>query len=169
MHSFDNLIQRSTSFTLIALNDAHQQLSETFEYNASTSMVKNLQMIRLTKAIFAVGMFSMFDGELQKKLSCENGFNQASIILKQKGENNLNQRFLDFKDAINVLKHGDGPSYKRLLKKIEPLPFRMKRHGVHFFEEGDVSEVSTLIEVNDKFIDDCVELISSVYQVIRKH
>jgi hypothetical protein len=37
-----------------------------------------------------------------------------------------------------------------------------------FFNEGDVSEISNLIEVNDAFVLDCANLIEQVSQEIRK-
>lgn len=48
------------------------------------------------------------------------------------------------------------------------LPFRIKMPGENFFFEGNVSEIATLIEVNDQFVLDCAELVESVSDVIRK-
>jgi hypothetical protein len=48
------------------------------------------------------------------------------------------------------------------------LPFRIKRPGEDFFSEGDVSEVATLIEVDDRFVRDCAALIAQVATVINK-
>jgi len=39
--------------------------------------------------------------------------------------------------------------------------------GENFFDEGDVSEVSTLIEVDDKFVLNCAELIEQVSKEMR--
>jgi hypothetical protein len=48
------------------------------------------------------------------------------------------------------------------------LPFRIKRPGEDFFSEGDVSEVATLIEVDDRFVRDCAGLVAQVAGVINK-
>lgn len=40
--------------------------------------------------------------------------------------------------------------------------------GEDYFDEGDVSEISTLIEVNDEFVLDCARLIEEVSEEITK-
>jgi hypothetical protein len=51
---------------------------------------------------------------------------------------------------------------------MDNLPFGIKRPGDDFFSEGDVSEVATLIEVDDQFVRDCTALIAQVATVINK-
>ncbi|MFD2601638.1 hypothetical protein [Flavobacterium suzhouense] len=165
MHSFDDLIYRSTIFTLNTLKEVN---SKVIEELPSTIAVKNLQMIQLQKVIISIGMFSLFESILQEGLSCRNGFEEAKKILIQIGNTELSNRFNDFISAINVLKHGKGKSYNTLVAKSTSLSFRIKLPGEHFFDEGDVSEISTLIEVDDKFILDCAELIEQVSKEIRK-
>lgn len=162
MHNFDDLVHRGTSFTLNALGKANSKVIIALKTSAPTIAIKNLQMLQLQKAILATGMFSLFDAILQEELSCRNGFEKAKKILIQKGKVELHDRFDDFVCAINVLKHGRGKSYDALVAKSESLPFRIKLPGEIFFFEGDVSEVSTLIEVDDKFVLNCAELIEQV-------
>nr|WP_315166688.1 hypothetical protein [uncultured Flavobacterium sp.] len=162
MHRFEDLIYRSTSFTLGALEESNSKIIEALQTSGSTILVKNLQMIQLQKAIFAVGMFSMFDATLQNQLSCKNGFEGAKNVLKKKQNLELHDRFDQFICAINVLKHGEGRSYDALVSKSELLPFRIKLLGKNFFDEGDISEINTLIEVDDNFVLDCADLIDKV-------
>ena len=56
--------------------------------------------------------------------------------------------FLDFRDAINVLKHGAGRSHDRLLGRGERLDFSVRAQDEPFHDEGDVSEVSTLVRAD---------------------
>jgi hypothetical protein len=89
--------------------------------------------------------------------------------LKRSGEIDLGNRFSVFAYAINVLKHGRGPSYDALVAmNATDLPFRIKRPGEGFFSEGDVSEVATLIEVDDRFVQGCADLVAQVAGVINK-
>lgn len=88
--------------------------------------------------------------------------------LVRENENDLNSRFVTFVHAINVLKHGRGRSYDALVAADNDLPFRIKRPGEDFFSEGDVSEVATLIEVDDQFVRDCAAVIAQVAIVINK-
>lgn len=167
MHNFDDLVYRSTVFTLNALEEANSKILNGLQTRVSTIAVKNLQMIQLQKAIIATGMFSLFESILQEELSCHNGFEEAKKILIQKGKDELHDRFIDFYYAINVLKHGRGKSYDALVAKSGLLPFRIKMPGENFFEEGDVSEISTLVEVDNQFVLNCAELIEQVSKEIR--
>jgi hypothetical protein len=168
MHRFSELVLRSTTFTLDSLKEVESNIIELLQTSGSTVLVKNLQMIQLQKAITAIGMFSLFESILQDGLACKNGFDEAKSIIKQSGNKVLNNRFEDFICAINVLKHGKGRSYDTLVAKSSMLPFKIKLPGSDYFDEGDVSEISTLIEVNDEFVIDCAKLIEEVSEEIRK-
>jgi hypothetical protein len=162
MHTFSDLVQRSTVFSLNALSAVENDVIEGFQTSAATTLVKAAQMIQLQKAIYAVGMFSMFDAILQDQLQCPDGFKKATALLEAKGESLLNERFSDLQLAINVLKHGKGRSYNTLVQKAGALPFRVKLPSEAFFNEGDVAEVSTLIQVDDAFVLLCAEVIHDV-------
>lgn len=168
MHTFTELIDRCTTYTLNNLRESNERIIDALQTSAATTLVKSLQMIQLQKAILAVGMFSLFEASLQDGLSCKDGFREASKILDSKGEDALNKRFKDFQLAINVLKHGRGYSYDALVKKAGDLEFRVKLPGEVFFSEGDVSEVATLIEVDDQFVSSCAAVICEVSEAIRR-
>lgn len=167
MHTFTELVDRCSAFTLDALSQAERKLEEDLQNSAATSLVKSLQMVQLQKAILAVGMFSMFEAILQDGLGCKDGFIEAKEILRCEDETVLYKRFSDLQLAINVLKHGRGHSYDELVKNIE-LPFRIKQPYEVFFCEGDVSEVSTLIEVDDAFVRNCAQVICEVSSIIKR-
>ena len=168
MHSFTELVDRSTAFTLDTLREANDRTIQALETSGATTLVKNLQMIQLQKAIMAVGMFSVFEASLQDGLGCDNGFQKAKDLLDQEGEHALKERFSDFFLAINALKHGRGRSYEDLVKRAGSLPFRVKLPTEDFFFEGDVSEISTLVEVNDVFVQDCADVIKAVSLIMRR-
>lgn len=169
MHSYFDLVERTAIFTLNALKDAHTRI---LEYDrqmggGTTIMVKNLQANRLQKAITAVGMFSMFESILQDALGCSDGFVEALRCLTTQQEATLAERFSHFSYAINVLKHGQGRSYQALLQQ-KTLPFRIHRASAPLFIEGDITAVTTLVDVDDQFVLDCAKLIREVTIVIRK-
>lgn len=168
MHTFTDFIGRCTVFTLEALREANQRTLDALQTSAATPLVKALQMVQLQKTILAVGMFSLFEAILQDGLSCSDGFREAVDILDREGEAVLKERFSDLQLAINVLKHGRGRSYDALVAKTGVLPFRVKLPGEAFFCEGDVSEVSTLIEVDDTFVLNCAEIIREVSEAVRR-
>ncbi|MFA5215004.1 hypothetical protein [Sulfuricurvum sp.] len=168
MHSFTKLLDECTTFTLETLRETNEQTIEALQTSGATSLVKTLQMIQLQKAILAVGMFSIFEANLQDGLNCRDGFGEAKTILDAQGELYMKERFENLSSAVNVLKHGPGRSYDALIAKVETLPFRIKLPDESFFFEGDVSEVFTLVEVNDAFVQHCGNVISDVSGVIRR-
>lgn len=101
-------------------------------------------------------------------MECRDGFAAVRECLERSGEVDLCNRFSLFVYAINVLKHGRGRSYDALIAICADLPFRIKRPGEDFFSEGDVSEVATLIEVDDRFVRECAGLVVQVANVINK-
>jgi hypothetical protein len=168
MHSFAELVDHCAAFTLNALRQANEKTIEALQTSSATPLVKALQMIELQKAISAVGMFSLFEAILQDGLECRDGFREAEQILEDEGEAALKERFVDLQVAINVLKHGRGRSYDALIAKAGGLPFRIKQPGDAFFFEGDVSEVATLIEVDDEFVLSCAGVIRQVSVMVQK-
>lgn len=60
MHSFADLADRSVNFALSTLQRAEEDVIEALQTSGATRHVKNLQMIQLSRAIIAVGMFSIF-------------------------------------------------------------------------------------------------------------
>ena len=168
MHNFSELIDRCTIFTLGALREANERTTDSLKLSGSTTLVKTLQMISLQKAILAVGMFSLFEAILQDRLSCSNGFAEAKKILNQHEDKAILERFINIELAINVLKHGRGKSYDALVEGDRTLTLNVKQLNKQLFNDGDVSEIASLINVNDKFIYHCAEIINQVSEVIRK-
>lgn len=168
MHSFTELVDRCANFTLETLKKANGRTIKELQTSGATSLVKTLQMVQLQKSIFAVGMFSIFEANLQEGLSCRNGFDKAKKILESEGALDLKELFDDLILAINVLKHGRGRSYDALVVKTDALPFRVKLPDESFFFEGDVSEASTLVEVDDAFVQLCGKAIRDVSEVISR-
>lgn len=166
MHRFDEIAQHGMEFSLAALNSAQNRVLQELDSSSATPLVKALQMVQLQKAVIAVGMFSMFEAMLQDELVCSDGFREAAARLQAKGEIEIKERFGDLQLAVNVLKHGRGRSYEALVKKARALPFRVKLPAETSFSEGDVSEISTLIEVDDAFVRSCAEAIRDVSMAI---
>ncbi|HQT87059.1 MAG TPA: hypothetical protein PK677_00730 [Acidiphilium sp.] len=167
MHSFAELIDRCTSYVLYQLETTNQAIIAELQTSAATSQVKGLQMVRLQKAILAVGMFSIFEAILQDRLGSENGLAEAKRMLGRCSNEVLLQKLADYQCAINVLKHGKGRSYEYLVSRSSQLEFRIKLPGEKFFNEGDVSEVTILVDVDDNFVLGCARVIENVAAIIK--
>jgi hypothetical protein len=168
MHSFDDLLDRSISFSLHNLDALEAKIIIELQTSGATYLVKNLQMITMQRVILAVGILSIFEAYLQDQLDCTNGFEEARKLLKSAKELALEARFDQFIAAVNVLKHGRGRSYKALQSQIDSLPFRLKTADEELFSEGDVSEISTLVEIDSDFVQNCAHLIRDVTNVVQK-
>lgn len=166
MHNYSELLSWGTSFTLTTLEEISEKTIIELQTSASTILVKTLQMIQLQKIIMTIGMFSLFEAMLQDELSCKDGFKGAKEILKENGQLVLLDKFIDLEIAINVLKHGRGKSYNALIEKNGgTLRKYVKELNL---EECDVSEINTLILVDDFFVNYCSEVIFEVSKVIKE-
>jgi hypothetical protein len=161
MERFSELIGRCASFMLNALNAA-SATNFGDGSNASTVFVKTAQAYELGKVVTAVGIFSIFEAQAQKRLNCADGFAELRRILISANKAELALRFEQFATAVNVLKHGRGRSYDWLLSRTGSLPFVIKAPDQHFFSEGDVSEPDTLVLVDDAFVNACAELVQAL-------
>jgi hypothetical protein len=132
----------------------------------SSVHMKNLQSLRLQYAVTAVGIFSIFEAELQGQLQAGDGFSQLRRLLNDHGKNELLLRFDLFKHAVNVLKHGEGRSYYTLQEYNGNLPFRIKLPDQEFFKEGDCTEIHTLVLADDDFVRNCAELVHEISDFI---
>jgi hypothetical protein len=167
MHSFPELIERCASYTLFQLEKTNDAILAELQTSGATRLVKGLQMVRLQKAVMAVGMFSIFEAILQDRLDCKNGFAEAKSIMERTSNSELLQSFEDYQCAINVLKHGKGRSYEYLVGRYRQLEFRIKLPNESFFHEGDVSEVTILVDVDDTFVIGCARVIENVASALK--
>ncbi|MCA9563650.1 MAG: hypothetical protein KC561_09185 [Myxococcales bacterium] len=168
MHNFPSLADRCAEFTLSALSVANSKAIEALQGGGPSVPVQTLQMVRLQKTIFAVGMLSVFEAILQNDLNCDDGFVEARRVLDCAGEEDLKSELDRLLLAINVLKHGRGRSYEKLVAQSDSLSFRIKLPDDAFLEEGDVSEINTLIEVDDAFVQLCGNVISRVAAAVKR-
>ncbi|HGN1011813.1 TPA: hypothetical protein ACKR1B_002739 [Pseudomonas aeruginosa] len=166
MHNFHELTNRCSAFTLQSLAMAQEHIISLLDLRGETILVKNMQAIQLQRVIFVVGMFSIFEANIQDRFNCKNGFKMIRDILNDKSEEGLRETFEYIYSAINALKHGRGRSYDFLLENYERLPFLIKKPGEEFFMEGDVSEVRSLVYVDDNFIRLCGDTIQKISNLL---
>jgi len=115
-----------------------------------------------------VGLFSIFEAMLQDDLGGVYGFKEARRALKAQGDDALEARFESYFLAINVLKHGDGPSYRTLVSRKGELPFTVMTDKEFEEIEGDVSIINSLIWVDDEFVENCGKIIREVTTALQR-
>lgn len=139
---------------------------ENLQTGASTVDVNGLRTGSMAITIIAVGVIGTFEGMLQGHLGWADAYTELDKVLRGAGRADLADQLLDYRLAVNVLKHGEGRSYDKLLDRRASLPFAIKGKGEAFFEEGDVSEVGGLVDTRGPFIDHCVEIITEIRDVL---
>src|SRR3954452_20113614 len=118
MHAFDtDLLPMCVEFTLSHSRSVQDKVIEELQTSSRTPLVKALQMLRLQRAIFATGMFSLFESVLQSQTGWDQPFARLKEYLDEAGHAGLAETFSDYQSAINVLKHGTGRSYRQILAK----------------------------------------------------
>ncbi|HCB1742886.1 hypothetical protein HV199_12675 [Citrobacter sp. RHBSTW-00446] len=162
MHRFTEIASMSTHFSLEKINEAFERTEIELRETERTLPGKVLQALNLSKVIYAVGLFSIFEGHVQQALKCTNGFKEIKDILDQAGEVALKEEFQNYYRAINALKHGDGQSYNSLVNKINVLDFEVETPTTPVYEVGDLTAVSGLVKVDTAFIEKCMLLIEKV-------
>jgi hypothetical protein len=125
-------------------------------------------MLTMRATIVATGTISVFEALLQQSLGWEQPFARLDKHLREHGLDDVAERFLDYRDAINVLKHGAGRSHDRLLGRKARLDFAVRALDEPFHEEGDISEISTLVRADAAFVRSCGRLIADVARALRR-
>ena len=115
-----------------------------------------------------VGAFGILEAELQTLACYEKPLADLEKELRRGGNDDLAERLLVFTKAVNVLKHGVGPSHSFLLQREDDLPsyIRLKRSPGGFFSEYDVAEIDTLVEVNPEFVAAAMRVIEEVVSLV---
>lgn len=167
MTSDIELLTRCAEFTLTHTRQVEENILRKLQTSAETSLVTALRMLRLQRALLAIGMFSLFESLLQARMGWKRPFDRLKEYLGENGSRTLAERFDEYRLAINVLKHGLGKSYEQLAAKSAMLEFKVKAEDEAFFDEGDVSEIDVLVDADDRFVRRCAELIQESVGVIR--
>lgn len=170
MHSFSELILRSSAFLENTLGEVENITLQALETSGATIHIKNLQMISLQKTFFFIGVFSYYEALLQERLECQNGFEEAKRILKENEDNLLLEKFIELQLVVNILKHGKGRSYNQLInKKDRKINVIIKELESEYSEEGNVEEISSLIDVNNDFVENSINLINEFSSALQKY
>lgn len=165
MQRFIQIISESTESHIENFNRIEKLVFAELENSGSDRLVLTLQKMQWERVIFAIGMFSLFEAVIQNELAMDKGsaFKELKQRLEKGDKKELLKNFEEFYYAINVLKHGKGASYTKLLEKINSLSFEITPADSVFRSEGDVSEIGTLIYVDNSFLEKCLAIICQCY------
>ena len=115
------LLTICANFTLLHNAEVEQKVIDELQTSGATRLVMSLRMLRLQRAVLAIGMFSLFEALLQSKLGWPKPFDELDRYLRKHAEPSLASAISDYKLAINVLKHGEGRSLTELLARAAAL------------------------------------------------
>jgi len=166
-HDID-LVPLAADFAVVGHERAAADNFARLNESGSTGLVTAARMMTMHATIVATGTISVFEGLLQQSLGWDDPFRRIDRHLRQHGEDDLAERLLDYRAAINVLKHGAGRSHERLLQRKDQLDFAVRSPDQAFHDEGDVSEVGTLVRADATFVKNCARLIEEVASALRR-
>lgn len=158
------LLKPSVDSILQSVDERERKIVEALATSASSSLVNGLRIVRLQRSILAIGVFSLFESLLQHEMEWDRPFDRLVERLMSLGHGNLARLVGDYWLAINVLKHGEGPSHDKLMRRTGELDFSVKPCGEFFFE-GDVGEGQPLIDVDSRFVMRCAEILADAFAV----
>lgn len=168
MAAVSNFEQLSRAANMVSqhLAEVSSICIDNLQKRARTGDVNGLRTCSMAITIIAVGLIGTFEGMLQGHFGWTDAYAELDRVLRAEKRVDLADRLFDYRLAVNVLKHGEGRSYDKLLDRRASLPFAIKDRGEAFFEEGDISEIGGLVDTRGPFIDHCVELISEIRDVL---
>lgn len=159
-------LSRAPDMLLANVKQVSEQCAMNLQTSARTSDVNGLRTCSMAITIVAVGLIGTFEGMLQRRFGWNDAYTALDKLLRDQTRADLADRLLDYRLAINALKHGEGRSYEILLAKRAALPFAIKGKGDAFFDEGDISEVGGLVDTRGPLIENCVEIINEIRDAI---
>lgn len=165
-HSSWQLIVATMQGTASSFQSNADAMLERLKDDGSSAIVNGARATQMQMVMVAVGGFSMLEGILEQTRGWSAPFRELDEQLRAAGLNSIADEFLTYRLAINVLKHGYGDSYERLLQ-LSNLPFRVKGPDENFFDEGDVSEIPGLVLVDERFVHSCALAIEKALTALR--
>jgi len=144
-------LRRSPIALLRHVDGVNEGIVTRLQKEATSELIDGLRMCTIGRTIIAVGLMGVFEAQLQQHFGWGNVPADLNDALRRVGRDDLVIRLSDIRDAVNVLKHGEGRSYERLLSRKDA-----------FFDEGDVSEISRLIEADSRFVEATVAALADI-------
>ncbi len=154
--SFGELIFAALSRATVDAEALERECLGALETGAATRYINGLRVAKVQNVCMIVGAFGILEAEVSSLDAYKGSTKPLQDLidrLEQEGKADLAKRLWIFTKAVNVLKHGKGRSHDCLLGLEDRPPFlRVRGRCDAFFHEGDVSEVSTLIDVDAAFV-----------------
>lgn len=136
------------------------------EVGGQTVFVNGLRITTVEIEVAVVGVFSLFEARMQPNFPKGPFFKQLRTHLINAGQPALADQVHHYYLAVNVLKHGRGPSYEEL-REVTNLPFVIKQLEDIFFNEGDITEPEGLIDITAAgFFDGLIETLRRAYSFL---
>lgn len=108
----------------------------------------------------------MFERAIQYHTEWDD-FNDLCSALRSDGKSDLANKIMIYKNAVNVMKHGIGPSHNRLLEVDDTPPFRVRLKEEDFAPEEEMRFVeSDLVDVDNEFAETLVAVLEDTFQYI---
>ncbi|SEW22540.1 hypothetical protein SAMN05444851_2276 [Aliiroseovarius sediminilitoris] len=169
MHwSFEELLAASKAMEKNALEVEDAAIDQLQKGAASNYLVCSLQRASVQKEVIALGFINRCEFLLQSHFPEQKHiFTHLERVFEDKKQADLSKSVRAIRLLNNVLKHGEGRSLDEL-RKENGLWFAVKSEGEHFFDEGDVSEVESIVDTRGVFLEILFNKMKSVFDSIEE-
>jgi hypothetical protein len=149
-------------------NQIQSNVNATYELlktSGATHLLNNLDICSSQVNSAVVGLFSLYESRLQSAFEWDKPFKVISTIHQEFPP--LDEEFKAFCLAVNVLKHGVGPSHTKLLGMLGHLPISVQSFFGELHEEGDVCPPKDLIVTGLEFLERSCDIVERSWASVR--
>ena len=149
------------------IRNALSEIYKELETSGATRLLSGIDVCYTQIAASAVGIFSIYESRLKSAHGWNKPFDEVERLLVASGLQKQAMEFENFRQAVNVLKHGEGPSHTRLLGRKDGLPFKVQSAPGSLHEEGDVCPPRDLVLVSAEFMELCCDVIEKSWPIVQ--
>jgi len=143
------------------------EISAALETSGATHLLSSIDICNAQVALSLVGLFSVFESRLRTAVGGDKPIDDLIKRLNSACHTADALAVDDYRLAVNVLKHGVGPSHKKLIKRAAALPFQVQEYAGGLASEGDVCPPSDLVIVSTEHLDQCCDLIERTWAFVQ--
>lgn len=139
------------------------------ETSGATRLLSSIDVCNTQLSSAIVGIFSLYESRLQSTFGWKQPFDEAQKLLTTHASAAQAEEFENYRLVVNVLKHGEGSSHRKLLARRATLPFKVQATFGELHEEGDCTPPTDLVVVDTALLSNFCDAIEKSWALIQAH
>ncbi len=153
--------------TALQVKGVLEDIYSALETSGATRLLSGIDVCNSQVALSLVGVFSVYELRLQTTIGGDKPIDDLIRRLASAAHSSDAAALDDYRLAVNVLKHGLGPSHNTLLARKSRLPFKVQANFGELAIEGDVCPPSDLVIVSTEHLEQCCDLIERTWAFVQ--